>query len=751
MPQRRPDRRRKPSRPRPPPPAAQVEKVTPAQPARRRPKAAAAAGPPPVEPPSAPPVSQEKVAAYEVKKERERRRSAASSIRGREIGEIPPPKDPARRRAASRSVRKWCATYVPHWFGHTWSPDLVELAGLSEKVLIEGGQQPVAMPRGGGKTTIAKAVALMGALEGHRKFLVLIGANKELADDLLDALKYELLTNDKLLDDYPEAVIPIRNVGGIANRCGGQTHKGEPTFIEWGRSRIVLPAIEGSAASGVVVVAKGLTGGLRGLNLKGTRPDFALLDDIQTDQSARSQRQIRTRLRLVKQTVRGLAGPGKEVAIFAMLTIIQPGDAADQLLDPALNADWQGKRYKLLYDFPKNLELWRAYNDVRQQALRGGARGRDRWKAANAFYRKHRAAMDLGGRAAWKARKLPDQLSALQFAMDLYFDDEAAFLAEFQNTPQADDRADGRELTAAELAGKINGLAGGVVPLTAAKLTAFIDVQHDLLYWAAAAWSDDMTGAVVDYQAWPEQRRRYFTYKDAAPKLSDVYKGHDTAAAVRAGLIALARALRSRTWPREGGGQAGDASLDLLLVDWGDGELTGTIAEVCRLPEFLGWLIPSRGIGLTPASRPMHEWTTKPGEKIGDHWFLKISTSFRVRAVDVDVNHWKSYVAEALAQPLGNRGALSFFGPPGTRHDMLADHLASETRQRLRNEKTGRASDVWKLKPGRPDNHLLDCLTGCAVGASLKGCSARGDRPTTAPRPSPGAASAERQKVRSLF
>jgi hypothetical protein len=751
MTQRRPARPRSPGRRGPRAPAAEVAPIGGVEPA---PAGSPAATRSAFDHLLGPPVSQERPSAYDVKKERERRRSAAASIRGRDVGEIPPPLNPARRKAASRSVRKWCLTYVPHWFGHTWSPDLVELATLSEKVLIEGGQQPVAMPRGGGKTTIAKAVALMGALEGHRRFLVLIGANKELADDLLDALKYELLTNDALLEDYPEVVVPVRNVGGIANRCNGQTHRGASTFMEWGRSRIVLPTIEGSKASGVVVVAKGLTGGLRGLNLKGIRPDFALLDDIQTDQSARSQRQIRTRLRLVKQTVRGLAGPGKEVAIFAMLTIIQPGDAADQLLDPALNADWQGKRYKLLYEFPRNLELWRAYNDVRQQALRGGARGRDRWKAANTFYRKHRRAMDLGAVVAWKARKLPEQLSALQFAMDLYFDDEQAFLAEYQNTPAPDERSEGRELTADELAIKVNGLAEGIVPLSAARLTAFVDVQHELLYWAAAAWSDDFTGSVLGYNAWPQQQRRYFTYKDASPRLPDKYPKHDKQAAVKAGLIDLARTLRSRTWQREGGGQAGDASLDLCLVDWGDGEMTATIAEVCRLPEFLGWLIPARGIGLTPASKPMHEWSSGPGEKIGDHWFLKISKAFKVRAVDVDANHWKSFTAEALGQAKGNRGAITFYGAPGTRHDMIADHLTAESRQRLRNEKTGRSGDVWKLKPGRPDNHLGDCLSGCAVGASLKGCKP-GDRQQQTqpqgPRPTPGSATTERRKVRSLF
>ena len=60
----------------------------------------------------------------------------------------------------------------------------------------------------------------------------------------------------------------------------------------------------------------------------------------------------------------------------------------------------------------------------------------------------------------------------------------------------------------------------------------------------------------------------------------------------------------------------------------------------------------------------------------------------------------------------------------------LADHLTSEFRVKT----TGRGRDVdeWKLRPGRPDNHWLDCLTGAAVAASMQGVSlaeTRGEGP----------------------
>jgi hypothetical protein len=50
---------------------------------------------------------------------------------------------------------------------------------------------------------------------------------------------------------------------------------------------------------------------------------------------------------------------------------------------------------------------------------------------------------------------------------------------------------------------------------------------------------------------------------------------------------------------------------------------------------------------------------------------------------------------------------------------MLADHLTAE--YRVKSMAQGRTVDEWKLRATRPDNHWLDCLVGCAVGASMQG------------------------------
>ena len=44
----------------------------------------------------------------------------------------------------------------------------------------------------------------------------------------------------------------------------------------------------------------------------------------------------------------------------------------------------------------------------------------------------------------------------------------------------------------------------------------------------------------------------------------------------------------------------------------------------------------------------------------------------------------------------------------------------------MRTEARGRIVDEWKLRAGRPDNHWLDCLVGCAVAASTLGTALTG-------------------------
>ena len=270
---------------------------------------------------------------------------------------------------------------------------------------------------------------------------------------------------------------PVAQLEGIANRCAGQLYKGERTRITWTSNEIVLPTVEGSRASGIIVRVAGITGRIRGMKFKrsdgrNVRPSLVVIDDPQTSESAGSLEQTRKRVRVLAGDILGLAGPGQKISGIMPCTIIRPGDMADIILNRNTHPDWNGEKTRMVYRFPTNMKLWEEYAEIRAEALRTEGN----FQKATEFYLANREAMDAGAEVSWEARFNHDEVSALQHAMNLKFQDEAAFMSEYQNDPLPDDTADDSLLSVDGICAKINGLARRRVPLKCDRLTMFVDV-----------------------------------------------------------------------------------------------------------------------------------------------------------------------------------------------------------------------------------------------------------------------------------
>ncbi len=678
--------------------------------------------------------------AYDRKRDAERDRQAAKSRSGRDIGPIPPVKDAKRRAAAEKSFRKFCESYFPERFTLAWSDDHLKIIARIQNAVVHGGLSAFAMPRGSGKTSLCEVAciwALVAAIDltggPARRFVCLIGASAEAAAENLQSIKTEFEANDLLSEDFPEVCFPIQQTEGRANLCAGQHIQGERTHITFGKRVLVLPTVAKSKASGGILRVAGITGRMRGMKFtradgKSVRPDLVVVDDPQTDASAKSETMCAQREKLLAGAVLGLAGPGQQIAGFMPCTVIRRGDMADNILDRKLHPAWQGERTKLVYAFPTNEKLWDEYAELRAKSLANDGNGAE----ATKFYKTNRKAMDAGAVVAWPARYRPGELSALQYAMNLRIDDSAAFEAEYQNQPLADASEDSEFLNARQIAAKISGVGRAVAPQFATRLTFYIDVQHRLLYWSMGAWSDDFTGQVIEYGTWPEQTRSHFAYRGVKKTLQSMYPG-DLHAAVRAGLADLTEQLLvKRVYSNEAGAEL---PVEKGLIDAADGQVTDAVFDFCRTSPHRARLMPAIGKGIDASSVPMHAYKVKQGERLGFHWMLQPVPKRGFRQLIIDSNFWKSFVHQRLALPLGNKGALSLFGGKGTDHRLFSEHLTAETRERLKNERSQRSVDVWRLKPAKPDNHWFDCVAGTAVAASL--CGAAVNQKTGAPRARP--------------
>ena len=671
---------------------------------------------------------------YDALKERARQRNLELSLSGRDIGELPPVADLDRKARAARDFRFFCETYFRATFHLPWSPDHLKVIAKIELAVLEGGLFAMAMPRGSGKTSLCETACLWALIFGHREFVALVGADEEHAANMLDSIKAELENNELLLADFPEVVYPIHCLEGIHQRAAGQLYQGKQTHIGWTAREIVLPTIPSSRASGAIIRVAGITGRIRGMKHKradGTsvRPSLVLIDDPQTDESARSPSQCATRERILAGAILGLAGPGKKIAGLMTLTVVRPDDMADRILDREKHPQWQGERTKMVYAWPANEKLWAQYTQI----WRDGMRADRGIGEATEFYRVHREEMDEGAVVAWPERHHPDELSAIQHAMDLKLDrGEAAFFAEYQNEPLPEDVPDDDLLTADQIAAKVNGYRRGEVPLGCSHLTMFIDVQAKALFWLVAAWEDSFAGYVIDYGTEPDQKEGYFTLRDIKRTLGSVTPRAGLEGSIYAGLERLTEATLGREWRRDDGAMV---RIDRCLIDANWGNSSDVVYQFCRQSKFAGTAIPSHGRYVGASSIPFSEYKRKRGDRVGLNWRIPVVTGKRaVRHVVFDTNWWKSFVHARLAVAIGDPGALSLFGRKPEAHRLLAGHLTAE--YRVKTEGRGRTVDEWKLRVDGLDNHWLDGLVGCAVAASMQGAALFGTDLRPVPRPS---------------
>jgi len=654
-------------------------------------------------------------------------RKNTETWRSQNIAPLPEIADMARRQRARADFRFFCETYFASALYRGWSEDHLRVIEKIERAVKEGGLFAFAMPRGSGKTTLARLSALWAVLSGHRPFVCLIGGSQERAIELLAPIRKAILENALLLADFPKAIYPLSRLQNNARRQIGQHIDGKPTYCTWAADKLVFPTVEGphNEASGAIITVTSLDANMRGqqhttMDGRTLRPSLVLLDDPQTRQSARSPTQTRYRLQLLTGDVLCMAGPGESIAAVLTCTKIYAGDLADQVLDCQKNPEWQGECTKMVYAFPSNEKLWDEYARIRAEGLRAG-KG---LKPATEFYQKHRQAMDAGAVVAWPERyDTRTEVSAVQHAMNLKLRDEEAFAAEYQNEPVTEQSQEGR-LTAEQVAEKTTGRPRGQVPLAATRITAFIDVHDKLLFWCVCAWEEDFTGYVIDYGTFPDQKRLYFTLRDATHTLGRTFRGAGKEGAVQAGLEKLASDLLARQWQRTDGTAL---QIERLLID------SGYLPAVCNAVavKLAPAVLLSKGMGLRAGNKPMATYTRRPGERHGHNWYIpNVSRSSEFRHVAFDANFWKTFVHARLATAAGDRGAMTLFGKKPEHHRLFAEHVA-DAESYVVTEGRGRTVHEWRAKPSRPDNHWFDCLVGCAVAASMVGVKVPGEGATT--------------------
>jgi hypothetical protein len=442
----------------------------------------------------------------------------------------PDAKTKAARTRLEKSLTKWIKRHGGEAFDQPFSADHIKVIEKIERAINKGGLFALAMPRGHGKSTLLKWATLYCLLTGRRRYVVIVAATAEMAQAVVDFVRQQIQESDSLHAHYPHVTTYARATDGKAIKARFQLRAdGKTSGIHWSKTTLVLPEVltpdgkpypahGGKVASvpldgcmkgmahypsnGAILEGHGLTGAIRGKwrdtkTGKVLRPDFVLLDDPQTRESAESESQCAMRERIITGDVLGLAGPRKKIAAVMPCTIVQPGDLAARFLDHQAHPEWSGETCSLVETWPDEQDgLWAEYAHLYRDGIAQG----QGTKAAFDFYRANRAAMDKGAVVSWKERIRDGEVSALHTAENLLIETGDQFWAEYQNEPKRHGVGSVYLLTPEIVQSRAQDRAPGVVPDWAQIVVAATDINPSYaLSTAVVAFGANQVAAVLWY------------------------------------------------------------------------------------------------------------------------------------------------------------------------------------------------------------------------------------------------------------
>jgi len=270
-------------------------------------------------------------------------------------------------------------------------------------------------------------------------------------------------------------------------------------------------------------------------------------------------------------------------------------------------------------------------------------------------------------------------------------------------------------LEAHVLAARMTELPRGVAPADALCLTAGVDLGKYLAHWIVVAWSESASGHIVDYG------RIEIASDDLGVEQATLIALRQFREALREGLP-VESANGERMIPQQA---------------WIDaGYLTTVVYGFCR--ESGNQFRPAIGRGAAQQHRQWYNRPTRTGalvKHVGEGFHINHLRPERLHIVEVDADHWKTWVHQRLGTPMGTAGAMTLFRAAPQEHLALAKHLTAETKTE---EFVAGKGVVVKWQRIRRQNHWLDALYNACAAGYLCGVRLVGVPPVrVAPAPRP--------------
>ena len=413
--------------------------------------------------------------------------------------------NPKRRIKYEKSAPAWLRFYMgENTYPEKWSEGHREIIHNAEFAAINGTGATSAAPRGEGKTTVLRGMAVNLLARKIVRFPVLAGWIKAQADEAFQRWLQMLAESPQFAADYPELTQPFEITThnlALKNLTWFDTGHGIGAQIRTMHKIILLPDSLGAIAS------RSVQGDVKGLNATmpdGTvlRPDLLLLDDAQDPKQASNPDMVAKTVDKIENVFMGLSGPQKRMTTFCACTVEHESDVSEHFLN---RKGWKSVRVSRILNWAggstggdwgakptsKIRLLWDEWNRIRLDEGEPQCRK---------YYKTHKKALTKGMKVSWKqrfdkSRKEPDALYA---AMLEYYDKGAdVFARAQQNLPLKHD-ADLYDLNPRLIMSRVNDYEQNALPEWSSLLIASTDLNPSYAFTnALVAFGMDQTAAVI--------------------------------------------------------------------------------------------------------------------------------------------------------------------------------------------------------------------------------------------------------------
>jgi len=317
------------------------------------------------------------------------------------------------------------------------------------------------------------------------------------------------------------------------------------------------------------------------------------------------------------------------------------------------------------------------------------------------FYRKHKTAMDKGGKAGWRHRVRPGELSAIQTAWNIRLEvGEGAFASEYQNEPRQQSFSAAFEVTHERVQEQVGPHKRGVIPPDCELMTVGLDVNLYGITFAVVAWRQDGAGFVVDYGKYPPGAQVKIWTPQSPQPIEQV---------MHAAIVGAVQEVMRRPYQREDGHVVTPA---LMGIDCSFERTVVTNAVRQARAIAAGSRVAAvRGV----SGRHYH---VRGSLRKGDGWHIAPWPTENVLFVNVDT--WRARMQRAWLIPAGAAGSLTLYAGAPDGHATFARHVAAERLVDILSGSKMEEVYVWTLLPGEK-NDFADAVVYAMCGAASMG------------------------------